>query len=85
MKSKRKIIILSCSVFLSLLIVGLFFTIDSTDQLAYAAEKHLSCIICDIPTHCALANTDDCNWIDFYEGNTDIESKCCPDTIKEIE
>ena len=85
MKTKRNILMLSCCVFISLLNVGGFFKIDSTDQLAFAAKKHLSCTICDIPTHCNLAEADDCNRIDFYEGDTDIESKCCPGTIKEIE
>lgn len=85
MKAKRNVFIFSFCIFLSLLIVGGFFKINSTDQLAFAAKKHLSCIICDIPTHCPMGNTDDCNWIDFYEGDTDIESQCCPGTIKEID
>jgi len=85
MITKRNLLILSCGVFIGLLIVGGFFKINSTDQLAFAAKKHYACTICDIPTHCALGNTDDCNWQDFYEGDTDIKSQCCPGTIKEID
>lgn len=82
-KRKRRTLLVSLLLFV-LIILGSFFSFYSNDQSLFAAKKRYKCKICDWPSHCRLKNAADCSWEEFTEGDTDVESKCCPGTKQEI-